>query len=186
MSVNNSLITKQHDRSFISTCHVVHAAIRVYDVCVCGRRWVVESGRLQVRTEVSKRRLASKQVHGVFFACTQSFVSSWFCYKDEFLHRCTLITLPWVNILLTGKGKHEENSQYVSFCTLWNYLNGSASSSPALNFYSRESSLALPTSFFKLCLLNGKASMVTNCHKRAESMQMQRGDKCPTLCLVGS
>lgn len=54
MSVNNSLIPKQHDRPFISMCGIACAGIRAYDACVL---WVEESERLQVGAEVSEEDL---------------------------------------------------------------------------------------------------------------------------------
>lgn len=130
MSVNNSLIPKQHDRPFISMCGVVYAATRVYGVCVFvgGGGWCKVGGcRLELR--FCRASWPPNRRSSMFFACTQSFgLSPRIAAKDEFLHQCPLITLLRVNILLTGKGKHEKNSQYVSFCTLWNYLNESASS----------------------------------------------------------
>ncbi len=73
MSVNNSLITKQHDRPFISACRVVRAAIRVYGLCVCTCGHVCVCGRLQVRAEVLKRKLASEQVHTIVFCMHTEF-----------------------------------------------------------------------------------------------------------------
>ena len=158
MSVNNSLITKQHDRPFISVCRVVCA-------CLVGGGGGGGGGRVGGVEE----RKGELEVAG-----PPSNVSHhpW----DEFLHRCTLITplrrsmrrtcgIIWVKVL--------HHNLLLNF-----YIPGepcTASSFSIFFFFLLNCVFSMAKRVWWQIAINGR-----------RACKCGRGDKCPTLCLVGS
>lgn len=163
MSVNNSLITKQHDRPFISMCSVV-----------CARLVGGGGGGGGGRVDGVEERRGELEVAG-----PPSNVSHhpW----DEFLHQCTLITPPRRSMRRTAEFFVELSGWKCFIITcFWIFI-----------FLE---SLALPPPFpfpFFFFLLNCVFSMAKRVWWQIaingrRACKCGRGDKCPTLCLVGS